>query len=193
VLQAAQPPLALSLSKDERRARGSTSSPRAVTVCLFVAMLALAAAPVHANPDRIVAERVLRLGGAVILEGQRRRIADLRDLPDGDLRLHTLDLVGVSMGAWGLKDELSRLPPLSHLKELYVNGRLWYNQPPALIVDTLGLFTYATELQKLVLSNRRCSPRKRAGRRAATGAAPSWTAHGSLSRRCSVAEVPVPC
>ena len=81
------------------------------------------------DPDRVVAERVLRLGGAVILEGQQRPIADLDELPDGDFRLHTLDLVGVSMGAWGLKDELSRLPPLPHLKELYINGRLWYNQP----------------------------------------------------------------
>ncbi len=90
----------------------------------------LAAAPAHAqqaSPDRIVAERVLRLGGSVVLDGQQRRIADLHELPDTDFRIHTLDLVGVSMGAWGLKDELSRLPALPHLKELYINGRLWYN------------------------------------------------------------------
>src|SRR6266511_2905774 len=93
-----------------------------------------------AQADRIVAERVLRLGGAVILEGQRRAILDLHDLPDADFRLHTLDLVGVSMGAWGLKDELSRLPPLPHIKELYINGRLWYNQPAAVVADTLSLF-----------------------------------------------------
>jgi hypothetical protein len=31
--------------------------------------------------DRIVAERVLRLGGAVILDGQRTAIRDLDDLP----------------------------------------------------------------------------------------------------------------
>src|SRR2546428_11862703 len=102
--------------------------------------------------DRLVAERVLRLGGAVILEGQRRPILDLHDLPDTDFRIHTLDLVGVSMGAWGLKDELSRLPALPHLKELYINGRLWYNQPPSLVADTLGLFSAATDLEKLVLS-----------------------------------------
>src|SRR2546427_2177170 len=104
------------------------------------------------GPDRVVAGRVLRLGGAVILEGQRRPILDLHDLPDTDFRIHTLDLVGVSMGAWGLKDELSRLPALPHLKELYVNGRLWYNQPPSLVADTLGLFSAATDLEKLVLS-----------------------------------------
>jgi hypothetical protein len=37
----------------------------------------------------------------VILEGQRRPILTLQDLPGGDFRLRTLDLVGVSMGAWG--------------------------------------------------------------------------------------------
>src|SRR5262245_46564638 len=104
------------------------------------------------SADRLVAERVLRLGGAVILEGQRRPIADLHDLPESDFRIHTLNLVGVSMGAWGLKDELSRLPPLPHLKELYINGRLWYNQPVSLVADTIGLFASATDLEKLVLS-----------------------------------------
>src|SRR5262249_55252485 len=76
----------------------------------------------------------------------------LDDLPDGDFTIRTLDLVGVSMGAWGLKDELSRLPPLPHLKELYLNGRLWYNQPTSLVADTIGLFAASTELEKLVLS-----------------------------------------
>src|SRR5437762_12076850 len=79
--------------------------------------------------DRLVAERVLRLGGAVILEGQQRPILDLDDLPDTDFRLHTLDLVGVSMGARGLKDELSRLTPNPHLKELYINGPPLYHEP----------------------------------------------------------------
>src|SRR5918996_717200 len=105
-----------------------------------------------AAADRVVAERVLRLGGAVILEGQRRPILDLDDLPDTDFLLHTVDLVGVSMGAWGLKDELSRLPAIPHLKELYINGRLWYNQPVSLVADTIGLFSWATDLEKLVLS-----------------------------------------
>src|SRR5262245_2550926 len=90
--------------------------------------------------DRIVAERVLRLGGTVMLDGLPRAVRDLDDLPEGEVHIRTLDLVGVSMGAWGLKDELSRLPPLPHLKELYLNGRLWYNQPVSLVADTIGLF-----------------------------------------------------
>src|SRR5438093_1312607 len=108
--------------------------------------------PSEGDADRIVAERVLRLGGAVVLEGQQRPILDLDELPETAFRLRTLDLVGVSMGAWGLKDELSRLPPLPRLKELYINGRLWYNQPVSLVADTIGLFAAATDLEKLVLS-----------------------------------------
>jgi hypothetical protein len=38
------------------------------------------------------------------------------------------------------------------LKELYVNGRLWYNQPASLVADTLSLFAASTDLEKLVLS-----------------------------------------
>src|SRR5262249_552864 len=121
-------------------------------ILFFAAFQAVAPQQQPASADRVVAERVLRLGGAVILEGQHRPIFDLQDLPDTDFRLHALDLVGVSMGAWGLKDELSRLPPLPHLKELYINGRLWYNQPASLVADTLGLFAGSTDLQKLVLS-----------------------------------------
>src|SRR5439155_22538583 len=118
-------------------------------IFLLAAVTAFAQQP---SADRLVAERVLRLGGAVMLEGQHVPIHDLDDLPDADFQIHMLDLVGVSMGAWGLKDELSRLPPLPHLKELYLNGRLWYNQPPSLVADTIGLFAASTELEKLVLS-----------------------------------------
>src|SRR5439155_8325246 len=45
-----------------------------------------------------------------------------------------------------------RLPPLPHLEELYLNGRLWYNQPMSLVADTIGLFSASTDLEKLVLS-----------------------------------------
>src|SRR5438105_9972434 len=118
-------------------------------IFLLAAVTAFAQQP---SADRLVAERVLRLGGAVMLEGQHVPIHDLDDLPDADFQIHMLDLVGVSMGAWGLKDELSRLPPLPHLKELYLNGRLSYNQPMSLVADTVGRFAASTDLEKLVLS-----------------------------------------
>jgi Leucine-rich repeat (LRR) protein len=125
---------------------------RLAALCAVLLMATSGAPAQQASADRIAAERVLRLGGGVILAGQQRPIYDLDQLPDTDFRLRTLDLVGVSMGAWGLKDELSRLPPLPHLKELYLNGRLWYNQPTSLVADTIGLFATSAELEKLVLS-----------------------------------------
>ena len=122
--------------------------------CLVLLAAAQTSAQVGApaSPDRVVAERVLRLGGAVILEGQRKAITDLHELPDADFRIHTLDLVGVSMGAWGLRDELLRWPALPQLKELYLNGRLWNGQPATLVADTIALFNGSTGLQKFVLS-----------------------------------------
>src|SRR5690349_8405772 len=86
----------------------------------------------EASPDRVVAEWMLRMGGSVILEGQRRPITDLADLPTSDFRIHTLNFTGITQWGFALEDELKRLPPLAHLKELYVNGRLWYDQPISL-------------------------------------------------------------
>ena len=106
----------------------------------------------QSSADRVIAERVLRLGGAVILDGQRTPMSDLHELPDTDFRIHTLDLVGVSMGAWGLRDEILRWPSLPHLKALYLNGRLWYGQPATLVADTIALFNGSTALEKFVLS-----------------------------------------
>ena len=38
------------------------------------------------------------------------------------------------------------------MKELYINGRLWYDQPAPRVADTMSLFATSTELEKLVLS-----------------------------------------
>src|SRR5262245_58387688 len=58
----------------------------------WVFIVLLLVVPVWAQdapPDRIVAEWILRMGGSVILEGQRRPITDLAGLPTSDFRLHT--------------------------------------------------------------------------------------------------------
>jgi len=122
---------------------------------LVVCLLAWAMAPAwaqEASPDRIVAEWMLRMGGSVVLEGQRRPITDLADLPTSDFRLHTLNFTGVTQWAFALEDELKRLPPLPHLKEVYVNGRLWYDQPVTLVAATMRLLAGSPELEKLILS-----------------------------------------
>jgi len=102
--------------------------------------------------DRMVAEWMLRMGGSVVLEGQRKPITDLADLPTTDFRIHTLNFTGITMYAASLQDELKRLPPLPHLKELYINGRLWYDQPAPRVQATISLFNQSTELEKFVMS-----------------------------------------
>ncbi|HEV3216362.1 MAG TPA: hypothetical protein VGZ27_11605 [Vicinamibacterales bacterium] len=109
-------------------------------------------APQQIAADRQWAEWMVRMGGAVVLEGQRRPISELADLPATDFRIHTLNFTGITMWAASLQDELRHLPPLPHLKELYINGRLWYDQPAPRLADTIGLFAGSTELEKLVLS-----------------------------------------
>ena len=94
--------------------------------------------------DRMVAEWMLRMGGSIVLEGQRKPITDLADLPTTDFRIHTLNFTGITMYAASLQDELRRLPALPHLKELYINGRLWYDQPAPRVQATIALFSEAT-------------------------------------------------
>src|SRR5438874_277935 len=123
-----------------------------MSVRITVGLLAFTLLPVRAQeaaPDRVVAEWMLRMGGSVILEGQRQPITDLADLPTAEFRIHTLNFTGITQQGFALEDELKWLPPLTHLKELYVNGRLWYDQPISLVASTLRLFAGATGLEKL--------------------------------------------
>ena len=114
--------------------------------------LASAAMAAEVSPDRMVAEWALRMGGRVVLEGQKQPIEELAALPDTDFRIHTLDLVAVTFWAYGLRDEVSRLPALPHLKELYVNGRIWYGQPVAVVGEYLSLWAGSPALEKLIFS-----------------------------------------
>jgi Leucine-rich repeat (LRR) protein len=128
---------------------------RIAAALLLLATMVAGGAPAPAaepSADRIVAERVLRLGGSVVLEGQDRPVTDLEQLPTSDFRIRTLNLVGVTLGAFGLQHELARLPALPHLKELYLNGRLWYGQRPNVVADTLAAFAGARGVDKVVLS-----------------------------------------
>src|SRR5215470_10275293 len=99
------------------RAEGKRLSYR--TIGVFV-LAAAAANAQQASPDRIVAEWAVRMGGSVVLEGQRKPITDLADLPTTDFRVHTLNFTGITQWASSLQDELQRLPPLPHLKEVYI-------------------------------------------------------------------------
>jgi hypothetical protein len=120
-------------------------------VCLLFATVSNAWSE-QASPDRIVAEWMIRMGGSVVLQGQNRGISDLADLPQSDFTVHTLNFTGITQWAFALEDELQRLPPLRHVKEVYINGRLWYDQPVALVRSTMKLFSNSPELETLVLS-----------------------------------------
>src|SRR3989442_6537325 len=131
----------------------STSlAPQAPRVACLLAWAVVSAWAQEASPDRVVAEWMLRMGGSVVLEGQRRPITDLAELPTSDFRLHTLNFSGVTQWAFALENELKRLPQIPHIKELYVNSRLWYDQPVPLVASTMRLLASAPELEKLVLS-----------------------------------------
>ena len=105
-----------------------------------------------ATPDRIVAEWMLRMGGSVVLHGERRPVRDLMELPVGDFAIHTLNFTGVTQWGSSLELEMKRLPKLSRVKELYVNGRLWYDQPVPLVASTMALLASSTVLEKVILS-----------------------------------------
>src|SRR5437899_6226038 len=128
----------------------SISQPRVVMFLLASALFPACAQ--DSSPDRIVAEWMLRMGGSVVLEGQRRPITDLADLPTADFLLHTLNFSGVTQWAFALEDEMKRFPPIPHQKELYVNGRLWYDQPVTLVASTMRLLAGSPALEKLELS-----------------------------------------
>ena len=118
-------------------------------------LLSLCVAPLWAqesSPDRVVAEWMLRMGGSVVLEGQHRPVSDLAALPTSDFYIRTLNFTGITQWAFALEDELRRLPPLKHVKEVYLNGRLRYDQPVSLVEATMGLFAGSPELETLVLS-----------------------------------------
>src|SRR5271168_1477913 len=101
---------------------------RGVGILCLLAPVLVPAWGQDASPDRMVAEWMVRMGGSVVVEGQRKPISDIADLPTTDFTVHTLNFTGITQWAFALEDELRRLPPLKHVKEVYVNGRLWYDQ-----------------------------------------------------------------
>src|SRR5579862_1754609 len=125
---------------------------QAAGATFLIGMTVLPAFAQDASPDRLVAEWMLRMGGSVVLEGQHRTISDVANLPSSDFYVQTLNFTGITQWASALEDELRRLPPLKHVKEVYINGRLWYDQPVALVRATMGLFAGSPELETLILS-----------------------------------------
>jgi len=102
-----------------------------------------------ASEDRAVARWVIRQGGSVIPEGQRRPIWRLEELPEADFRLHTVDLTGAIMDPSDLDPWLGKF---SGLKALYLNGRTWHSRPPAISAASLAVVATIPGLEKFGVS-----------------------------------------
>ena len=90
--------------------------------------------PRTAATEREVAEWVLRWEGSLILEGSNEPIRDLSQLPPGDFHIASIDLTAAVMRPV----ELRKLEGLTHLRQLYLPGRIW--NPGAGNEDKTGVF-----------------------------------------------------
>ncbi len=103
----------------------------------------------QAATEREVAEWVLRWEGSLILEGSNAPIRDLSLLPAGDFHIASIDLTATVMHPV----ELRKLEGLTHLRQLYLPGRIW--NPGAGNEDKTGVFealASLTSVERLAFS-----------------------------------------
>ena len=115
----------------------------------LIAALLLFAAAAQAATEREVAEWVLRWEGSLILEGSNAPIRDLSLLPAGDFHIASIDLTATVMHPV----ELRKLEGLTHLRQLYLPGRIW--NPGAGNEDKTGVFealASLTSVERLAFS-----------------------------------------
>ena len=94
--------------------------------------------------DRSVAEWVLRQGGRVMVNGDRRPLADLASLPERNLQITGVDLTGTQI----TPPDLKRLSHLAELRELFLPGPMW-NPNAGSKLDANDELAYLKELHKL--------------------------------------------
>ena len=85
-------------------------------ILTVVAVCALAA-----EGEREAAQWVLRKGGSVTLDGQPEPVSRVPDLPEGEVRIHVVDLTGAQLQP----EDLKNLAGLSALRELYLPAHMW--------------------------------------------------------------------
>lgn len=83
---------------------------------LWIALAAGSAA--FGASDRDAAEWVIRKSGRVMVNGDRRPLAQLAELPGGDLRITGVDLTGTVLDP----KELEKLTGLAEVRELFLPG-----------------------------------------------------------------------
>ena len=106
----------------------------------FIAALLFFPSPRSAATEREVAEWVLRWEGSLILEGSNQPVRYLSQLPAGDFHITAIDLTAAVMHPV----ELRKLAGLTHLRQLYLPGRIW--NPGAGNEDKTGVFEVLASL-----------------------------------------------
>src|SRR5580692_8384495 len=99
--------------------------------------------------EREIAEWVLRWEGSLMLEGASQPIHDVSQLPPGVFHITSVDLTAAVMHPV----ELRKLEGLTHLRELYLPGRIW--NPGAGKEDKTGVFealASLTSVERLAFS-----------------------------------------
>src|SRR5512138_1461239 len=81
----------------------------------------LASVFAHAASPREIAEWAIRWEGRVVLEGSRKPINELAQIPSGNFEIVGIDLTGTVM----VPAELEKLAGLTTLRELYLPGPIW--------------------------------------------------------------------
>src|SRR5687768_8742713 len=87
----------------------------------IVCLLGLTAIVAEAATNREVAEWVIRWEGRVILEGSRKPIRQMSQIPADGFEIVGIDLTGAVMHPM----ELQKLAGLTTLRELYLPGPIW--------------------------------------------------------------------
>src|ERR1035441_5137404 len=115
----------------------------------LIAALLFFVVAAQAATEREVAEWVLRWEGSLILEGSNAPIRDVFQLPAGDFHIASIDLTAAVMRPV----ELRKLEGLTHLRQLYLPGKIW--NPGAGNEDKAGVFealASLTSVERLAFS-----------------------------------------
>src|SRR5450631_1322361 len=115
----------------------------------LIAALLFFAVAAPAATEREVAEWALRWEGSLFLEGSNEPLRHLSQLPPGDFHIASIDLTAAVMRPV----ELRKLESLTHLRQLYLPGKIW--NPGAGNEDKTGVFealASLTSVERLAFS-----------------------------------------
>src|SRR5437868_1955879 len=111
---------------------------------LLLGLLAFALPLALPASERETGEWVLRLGGRLMIDGNRAALRNLSDLPNGDFRITGVDLTGTLVDP----NDMERIGALTSLRELYLPGPSW-NPASGSRLDANDQLKYLSGLKNL--------------------------------------------